>query len=195
MQFERKTITILDEDRKPVEVTAWQGVGTGLAYHHPIYKDHPSGEEFILVHVPTGMCMTKLTLPTEPEARAFLVAVAALDPDQWGFDLDEYIRRYNETGRVLEMCNQIEAMYHSALIPRDSIYLYAEDADGDPVNGETYDVASEDPEDTHNKEYEAQIFNEYRSAVRVMLTRIEVKTGKHTDLHTYERSTTVVVQS
>jgi hypothetical protein len=194
MQFEQKTITILDEERHSIQVTAWQAVGTGLAYHHPIYKDLPSGAEYILVHAHTGMGITRLTLPTEPEAQAFLEAVAQLDPDRWNFGKEEYMRRYYKTGRVHELRAGVEMAHYNALIPRDEIFLYAEDADGDPVSPEVYDTESEDPEDVHNKECVAQFFDHYNSAVRVVLTRMDAKTGKHTDLHTYERSTAVEVR-
>src|SRR5690242_7212375 len=191
MQFEQKTIAILDEDRKTVKVTAWQGIGTGLAYHHPIYKDHPSGTEYILVHVSTGMAMTRLTLPTEPEAQAFLVAVAALDPDQWNISEAEYMDRYYYSARVLEMRRNIEWAYNSSLIPRDTIFLYAVDANGDAIDGETMEVESEDPENVHSKECVAQFFGYYSGSVRVILTRMDYKTGKHTNLHTYKRSTAI----
>lgn len=189
MQFEQKTITILDNDRQPVEVQAWQGIGTGLAYHHPIYKDEPSGAEYILVHVSTGMCFTRCTLPTEPEAQAFLVAVAALDPDQWNIDLDGYRQRYYYTSRVMELQHNIEAAYNASLLPRDTLFLYAVGANGDPIVGDTYDTESENPDDAHNKKCAAEFFSYYRNAVRVVLTRMDYKTGKHTDLHTYERAT------
>lgn len=195
MQFEQKTITILDEERKLVKVTAWQGVGTGLAYHHPIYKDHPSGAEYILVHVPTGRALSKLTLPTVPEAQAFLEAVAALDEDKWNISEKEYMNRYYYAGRVMELQHNISAAYDSALIPRDQIFLYAVDKDGDPIDAETTDVESEDPEDAHTKECVSQFFGYYSGDVRVMLVRMDAKTYQHTALHTYERSTSIVAQS
>jgi hypothetical protein len=173
MQFEQKTITILDLDRQPVEVTAWQGVGTGLAYHHPIYKDEPQGEDFILVHANTGMCITKLTLPTEPKVQAFLEAVAALDPDQWNISLEEYWQRYYSSRRVLEMRSKVEAAHFNALLPRDEIYLFAEDEDDDPIAN--LEVKSENPatgEYTDLHTYESSLANDNAEASKKMLAQV-----------------------
>jgi hypothetical protein len=193
MQYEKKIITILDADRKPHQVFAWQGVGTGLAYHHPIYQDGMHEDEYILVHVRTGACFGNLTLPTEPEAQAFLEAVAALDPDRWNISLDEYWQRYYYTGRVLEMRSKVGAAYFNALLPRDGIYLFAEDEDYDPIAN--LEVKSDDPEDARNKDSVAQIFSRHSAAVRVVLTRMDAKTCAYTDLHMYERSAASEAQS
>jgi hypothetical protein len=193
MQFEQKTITILDEDRKPVEVTRWQGVGTGLAYQHPIYQDPTQGnsvlqgEGFILVHVPSGMCITKLTLPTEPEAQTFLEAVAALDPDQWNIDLEEYKKRYFYKGRVSEMRSKIEAAHEASLIPHDHIFIYALDADNDIIYGADQDVESDNPEDERTKQMVADCFKTHPAACEIVLTCQDGKTGNHKLLHTYKR--------
>jgi hypothetical protein len=193
MQFEQKTITILNDDRKPVDVQGWQGIGTGLAYHHSLYKDPTQDdgllqdERFSLTHVPTGMAITKLTLPTEPEAQAFLEAVAALDPDQWNISKEEYIQRYYESGHVLELRGNVEAAHYDVLIPRDVLFIYALDADGDIIDEAHYDVESDNPEDKQTKKFVAEIFNAYPAADEIVLTCMDIKTGEHKLLHTYER--------
>lgn len=112
MQFEQKTITILDKNHKAHQVTAWLGVGTGLAYHHPLYQDGTHEDKYILVHLNTGACFPYgLTLPTEPEMQAFLEAVAALDPNRWDIDLCEFKKRY---GRSSDFREKIKNAYHKA---------------------------------------------------------------------------------
>lgn len=113
MQFEQKNIIILDNDRRAHSVLATLGVGTGLAYHHPLTSDGMDLSVYILVHINTGACFPyEFTLPTEPEAQAFLEAVAKLDPDQWNIDLAEYRKRY--TGRFQELHRQVEEAYEQA---------------------------------------------------------------------------------
>lgn len=192
MQFRLVLITILDGNKQPtIEVEAWQGVGTGLAYHHPVDEDGKQlNNEFSLTHIPTGMALSRLTLPTEGEAMVWLAAVAALDEDQWNISEEQYMQRYYYSGRVREMCAQVELAHRNALIPRDEYMLFPEDADGEP-NDDIVEAQSGDPEDSSTRETVARLFSYSQSTVRVILASFNQTTGKHTDLHTYERSTAV----
>lgn len=121
MQFEKISIIVSamamanERDIKQFELEAWQGVGTGLAYHHPVCCD----EEYSLTHIPTGRAITTLTVPTESEAQAWLQAVAAIDSDRWNISMDEYIHRYR--GRGSELRARIESAYDDALTPLSEV--------------------------------------------------------------------------
>jgi hypothetical protein len=118
MEFQNMHITVLNHKRKPVEIEAMQGVGTGLAYHHPIGRDGKQlNSEYSLTHVPTGYTISRLTLPTEPEVQNWLAEVALADPDQWNITKEQYMERYYLSGQVHTLIAKVELAHYNAELP------------------------------------------------------------------------------
>lgn len=174
MEYQEQTISLACADDRVVTVRAMQGVGTGLAYH-PV----PSQPDlFGLTHVPTGYAISYLTVPTEPEIRAFLERVAILDCDAWQIGLATLKRRYNSDMRF-----RIELAHYDSLSQYET-FMYPES--NEP---ESFD-AVEDPQAASNIALAVEIFfyREYAKPVQqVKLVRMNRETGEHETLHTYVR--------
>lgn len=196
MEFQQKMITILNSSKKkPIKIEASIGVGTGLAYHHPVGKDGKQlNSRYCLTHVPTGYTLSRLTLPTELEVQIWLAEVARADPDQWNITKEQYMERYYYSGHVHTLIAKVELAHFNAEIPHDEYCLFPMDDDDEP-NDDIVEARSADPEDETTKESVARLFSYSQLTVRVILASFNQATGKHTDLHTYDRPAAVEAQN
>ena len=193
MDFEHKQIVIKNKEDQAVEVEVWQGVGTGLAYHHPIDEhNQATGKGYAITIISLQGALTGLMMPTEPEVQAWLERVAQLDPDQWNIDMRTFKRRYLIPERKRHaILAKIELAHEAVLLPRDQLFLYAVDREDVPLLP-SIDTDSEDPADASNQRWAEKLFDFFSEAVAVRLVRMDHKTGEHTRLHTYEHQASEV---
>jgi hypothetical protein len=190
MEFQEKTITIKNNNNDPVEIPAWQGVGTGLAYHHPIDEHNQATRKgYAITVISLQSALTKHVMPTEPEVQTWLEKCADLDKDRWiDIDWPTFKKRYCLTERKRsKILAQVEYAHEFSLIPRDEIFIYALDADGDLIEGADHDVETDNPEDEQTKKLVEGCFKAYSQAAEIVLTHMDAKTGNHKLIHTYER--------
>ena len=79
--FVEQTITIRDKDHQPREITAFVGVGTGLAYHPVIMADGTPGTWYSISHIQSGYGLCSLSVPTPEEAQSWIGMIGNLDVD------------------------------------------------------------------------------------------------------------------
>lgn len=180
MEHKAQTITFIDGPSSTREVTAFVGVGTGLAY-----AEFDNGT-FCIIHVSSGYPLP-LTVTSTDEAKKYLENLVGIFKDQWNCDLTAFNKRFKRHGTVIN--RRVRAAYEASLsLPGDEVFLYAA-TDSDIFTESNTDAFNNNPMNGENRRIVSELLSDYPEASKVVMVRMD-DSGDHHEIKTFQREAT-----